>query len=186
MDSKTSNANRYSPAAMLLHWLIAIAVITNWRLAEETEHASKAEAQQIMGTHMALGMAIFVLAVLRLAVRHIHKPPPLASSLKRWEVVLAKSTHHTFYLLLLLLPILGWAAMSAYGGRIDMFGWFDWPALPLGKSKATAETLFEIHHTLGAIMVLLMFLHVLAVLKHTLFDRDGNLFRMLPCGTPKS
>lgn len=186
MDSKISDAVRYSPAAMVLHWLIAIAVIANWRLAEAAEHGSKEAAQQIMGTHMALGMTIFVLAVLRLAVRRIQKPPPLASSLKRWEVVLAKSTHHTFYLLLFVLPILGWAAMSAYGGRIDMFGWFDWPSLPLGKSKATAETLFEIHHTLGAIMVLLMFLHVLAVLKHTLFDRDGNIFRMLPFGTPKA
>ena len=171
---------------MLLHWLIAIAVIANWRLAEGAEHASKAEAQQIMGTHMALGMTIFTLAVLRLAVRHIQKPPPLASHLKSWEVVLARITHALFYVLLFALPILGWVAMSSYGSPINMFGWFEWPALPVPQDKETAEAIFGVHHLLGVAMVLLMALHILAVLKHTLFDRDGNIFRMLPFGQPKA
>ncbi|MCX7864253.1 MAG: cytochrome b, partial [Novosphingobium sp.] len=180
MNDNSPSATRYSPLAMLLHWLIALAVIVNWRLAEAAEHAAEAEAEQIMGTHMALGMAMFVLAVVRLAVRHVHKPPPFASSLKPWEVMLARITHGLFYLLLIVLPILGWLAMSAYGAAISMFGWFDWPALPVPPNKGTAEALFEIHHTLGGIMVVLMFLHVLAVIKHTVFDRDGNIFRMLP------
>jgi len=171
---------------MLLHWLIAVGVIANWRIAESTEHASKAEAQEIMGNHMALGMIIFVLAILRLAWRHIHKPPPLSSGLKVWEVALAKTTHSLFYALLLALPILGWVAMSTYGGTISIFGWFNWPSLPLPQDKALAETIFEIHHTLGIGILLLMALHVLAVIKHTVIDRDGNIFRMLPFGRPKA
>jgi len=186
MNSSISAPSRYSPIAMLLHWLIAIAVIANWRIAESTEHATKAEAEKIMGTHMALGMTIFVLAVLRLTFRHIHKPPPLASSLKPWEVVLARITHSLFYVLLLSLPILGWVAMSAYGGSINMFGLFHWPALPVPQDKQAAETIFEIHHVLGITIVSLMFLHVLAVLKHTFLDRDGNIFRMLPFGRAKA
>jgi cytochrome b561 len=185
MDSQILASPRYSPAAMMLHWLIAIAVIANWRIAESAEHASKAEAREIMATHMALGITIFVLAILRLAVRQIQKPLPLASHLIKWEVVLARVTHGLFYVLLLGLPILGWVAMSAYGGSINMFGWFNWPALPVSQSKETAEMIFEIHHTLGGIMVLLIGLHILAVLKRTLFDRDGNIFRMLPFGQPK-
>jgi len=186
MDLQTDAPTRYSPAAMLLHWLIAIAVITNWRLAEGAEHASKEAAREIMGTHMALGIIIFILAIARLAFRHIHTPPPLASHLKFWEVALAKVTHSLFYILLLGLPILGWVAMSIYGGSISIFGLFDWPSLPLAQNKDTAETIFEIHHTLGGIMVLLIFLHVLAVFKHTLLDRDGNIFRMLPFGKAKA
>jgi cytochrome b561 len=185
MNTTLTPTPRYSPPAMLLHWLIAIAVIANWRIAESAEHASEQAAQQIMGNHMALGVVIFLLAIARLIVRYFKKPPPLASSLKGWEVALAKTVHTFFYVLLLGLPLLGWIAMSAYGVPISIFGWFNWPALPVGQSKETAETLFEIHHTLGGIMVLLIGVHILATLKHTLFDRDGNLFRMLPFGMPK-
>lgn len=171
---------------MLLHWAIAVAVITNWRIAETAEHAGKPEAREIMANHMALGVIIFVLAVLRLAWRHLRKPPPFASQLKSWEIVLARITHSLFYILLLGLPILGWVAVSSSGQVISIFGWFDWPALPLPQDKETAKAIFEIHHTLGGIMVLLIGLHILAVLKHTLFDRDGNIFRMLPFGQAKA
>lgn len=186
MTDQTSAPARYSPTGMLLHWLIAIAVIVNWRLADGAEHASKAEAQQIMGTHMALGMIIFLLAILRLAVRYAHKAPPFASSLKQWEAVLARVTHAVFYILLLTMPILGWVAMSALGTGISMFGLFDWPSLPFSHNKHLAETLFDIHKTLGMILVYLIGLHTLASLKHTFIDRDGNLFRMLPFGRPKA
>jgi len=171
---------------MLLHWLIAVAVIANWRIAESAEHASKAQQSEIMGNHMAIGMVIFVLAILRLVWRHVRKPPALAGHLKAWEVALARVTHSLLYVFLLTLPILGWFAMSFYGGKISIFGWFDWPSLPVSQDKELAETIFEIHHTLGGILVLLIGLHVLAVLKHTLIDRDGNIFRMLPFGQAKA
>jgi cytochrome b561 len=49
-----------------------------------------------------------------------------------------------------------------------------------------AEAVFEAHATVGKILVYLMFLHIAAALKHTLIDRDGNLFRMLPFGKAKA
>jgi cytochrome b561 len=36
--------NRYSGITMILHWLLAIGVIANWRIAEAAEHAPEAEA----------------------------------------------------------------------------------------------------------------------------------------------
>ena len=53
---------RYSVVAMILHWLIAIAVIVNWRVAEAADHASEAESREIMGTHMSIGVTILVLS----------------------------------------------------------------------------------------------------------------------------
>ena len=37
-----------------------------------------------------------------------------------------------------------------------------------------------------SIRVCLIVIHVLGTLKHTLIDKDGNLFRMLPFGMPKA
>lgn len=171
-----------SPLAMTLHWLIAILVIVNWRAAEAAEHASKADRETIMGNHFAFGVILFVLAAARIVVRFTSPPPPLASTLKPWEAVVAKLTHGLLGLLVLLMPIGGWVAMSFYGQPINVFGVFSLPPLPLAPDKDMAEAVFEAHAVVGQILVILMFLHIAATLKHTLFDRDGNLFRMLPFG----
>ena len=138
-----------------------------------------------MANHFALGMIILVLTVLRVAWRLVHRPPPLAAHLKSWEVALARVTHGIFYILLISLPLMGWVAMSAYGQAIDMFGMFDWPALPIGADPDAAGAVFDIHAVLGKAMILLIGLHLLGVIKHTVFQRDGNLFRMLPFGKVK-
>ena len=60
---QTERGARYSGVAMLLHWLIAIAVIVNWRLAEGAEHGSREDAAALMATHKAIGMTILALTL---------------------------------------------------------------------------------------------------------------------------
>lgn len=177
---------RYSLGAIILHWLIAIAVIGNWRIAEAAEHAPEPEGRVIMGYHMALGIVILVLTALRIVWRLIHRTPPLATHLTSWELALARTTHSLFYILLITLPVLGWVGMSVNGFAISMFGMFDWPILPIGRNESAGGAIFDVHATLASAMLLLVALHILGSLKHTLLDRDGNLFRMLPFGKSKA
>lgn len=177
---------KYLPLAMALHWLIAILVIVNWRLAEAAEHASKAEREAIMGNHFAWGVILLILGLARLVVRFTSPTPPLASTLKPWEAMLAKVIHPVLGLLVIMLPIGGWLAMSFYGQPINVFGLFALPPLPVTRDPKMAGTIFEAHGVVGTVLVVLMFIHIAASLKHTLIDRDGNLFRMLPFGKSKS
>ncbi len=178
-------STKYTFLAMILHWLIAILVIVNWRATEAAEHASKADGEKIMGNHFAFGVIILVLALAHLVVRFTSSRPPLASTLKPWEAMLARVTHVLLGLLVILLPLMGWTAMSLYGQPIDVFSVFTLPALPLSPDKDMAKSIFEAHGVVGSILVYLMFLHIAGTLKHTLLDRDGNLFRMLPFGKAK-
>ena len=182
----TETRSKYSPFVMIVHWLIAILVIVNWRAAEAAEHASKADREVIMGNHFAFGVILLILGLVMLVLRFSAPRPALASSLKPWEAVLARVTHALLGLLVILLPIGGWFAMSLYGQPINVFGVFSLPPLPVTPDKDMAGAVFEAHGTIGSILVYLMFLHILGTLKHTLLDRDGNIFRMLPFGTPKS
>ncbi len=177
---------RYSGVAMLLHWLIAIAVIVNWRLAEGAHEGPREAGASLMATHMAIGMSILILTVLRIIWRLVHRPPPLAAHLARWERGLAHAVHSIFYILLIALPLGGWIASSLSGRGVDMFGLFTIPALPLGQDKQLGHSIFEAHHLGGNIMIYLIALHIAGALKHTLWDKDGNLWRMLPFGTPKA
>lgn len=176
---------RYSAGAIILHWLIAIAVIVNWRIAEAGEHLEMAEKIEVMNRHKALGMTILALTILRVLWRLAQKPPALSSTLKPWEAMLARTVHLLFYVLLIGLPIGGWIANSAYGQGVDIFGLFTVPALPVPNNPDLGERIFGLHAAGGTVMLALIALHIVGALKHQFFDRDGNLYRMLPFGTLK-
>ena len=165
---------RYSGVAMLLHWLLALGVIVNWRLAESAHEGPREAAGALMGTHKAIGMTILLLTVLRILWRLAHRPPPLASTLHTWERVLARTVHAVFYILLISLPLLGWIASSAFGKPVDWFGLFEIPALPIHHDPDAGETIFDVHHLLGNVMVYLMFLHILGALKHSAALDEGE------------
>ena len=179
----TDTARRYSAGAMIFHWVIAIAVIVNWRLAENADHAEAMEDKiAIFANHKALGILILVLTLGRLAWRWTHPVPPLPSNLAQWEATLARTLHVIFYVLLIGLPLGGWIANSLSGREVDMFGLFVIPPLPVGENAEAAKTIFGLHAPGGSVFIYLIALHILGALKHTFFDRNGGIFRMLPFG----
>ena len=178
---------KYSGLAMTLHWLMVVGVIANWRIAEAGEHAATDEARSaIMGNHFAIGILLLLVVIVRLVVRITGSPPPLSSNYASWERILARTTHTVFYILLIVMPFAGWIAMSKYGAPISVFGIFSVPPLPLAVDPDGAKAIFESHAVAGTVLLVLVAIHILGTLKHTLIDKDGNIFRMLPFGQPKA
>ncbi len=175
-------ARRYSIGAMIFHWAIAVLVIMNWRIAETAHHLEGADKAAVYGYHKAWGMLILALTLGRLLWRWIHPVPPLPFDIKPWEAKLARAVHIIFYVLLIALPLGGWLANSLSGRAIDFFGMFTIPALPVSENKDLGHTIFEVHQTGGTIFIYLIGLHIIGALKHTFFDRNGGVFRMLPFG----
>ena len=178
----TSAKKRYSTGAMIFHWLIAALVIANWYLAERAHDVGGAAAGELFGYHKAIGISILALTLARLALRLTTPLPRLPQNYASWERILARTTHVVFYILLIGLPLGAWIANSLGGKAIDMFGLFTIPALPVGENKQLGGQIFELHATGGSFLMILVILHVLGALKHTFFDRDGGIFRMLPFG----
>lgn len=176
---------RYSTGAMILHWAIAIAVIWDWRLADAAEGAPRGQHFAVLQPHFALGMAILVLTVLRLIWRATHRAPAFSSEMAAWERGLARAVHFIFYALLLGLPLMAWIGTSMMNQPIDFFGWFTIPNLPFAANRGVGHELTELHGTLGNVMLWLIVLHVVGALKHQFWDKDRDLYRMLPFGTPK-
>ncbi|MBS0256039.1 MAG: cytochrome b [Proteobacteria bacterium] len=177
-------AQRYSFGAIILHWLIALLIALNYAAAWVAEDMPKPQAAQVMGNHKAIGLIVLALTVARIGWRLAHTPPPLSESLKAWEVALAKVVHALFYLLMLAVPLTGWAMHSAHSGgkAVGIFGLFAVPGLPLAESKPLAETFEAMHGTLTTLMLVLAVLHVAGALKHQFLDRDRSLQRILPWG----
>ncbi|UVI38500.1 cytochrome b [Qipengyuania spongiae] len=183
MTITTKSKSRYSIGSMVFHWLIAILVIWNWRLAANAEHAETgAQASALFADHKAIGITILVLTLGRIVWRLTHPMPALPGNYATWERVLARTTHAIFYILLILLPLGAWIANSMSGRSIDMFGLFTIPPLPVSANRELGHSIFEIHATCAMFMIYLVGLHILGALKHTFFDKDGGIFRMLPFG----
>lgn len=175
---------RYSTGAIVLHWLIALAIIANWLIAQIAEDAPKAKEEQLMGVHFALGMTVLILTVLRVLWRLVNRPPVPHPGHRRWERVLASVVHRLFYVLMVGLPLSGYMMLQTYMGGmgVNMFGLFEFPGWPMPKDKAANEVYHEIHEIFANLMLALLALHVAGALKHQLIDRDGTLSRMLPFG----
>ncbi|MFN3517252.1 MAG: cytochrome b [Novosphingobium sp.] len=180
--SDTSAAARYSRGAIALHWIMAALIVLNFVLAEIAEDASKAERSILMGNHKAIGITILLLTLVRIGWRLAHPAPPPLATVKAWDAALSKVVHGLFYVLMLAIPLAGWAASSAWGNGapINMFGILAMPALPVEHGKEAAGLFGDIHETAAKLMFVLFLLHVGAALKHQFIDKDGTVRRMLP------
>lgn len=173
-----SEQARYSTGAIIFHWVIAILVIVNWRIAEGAEHLEGAAKAAAIAPHKAIGVTILVLTILRLVWRLTHRPPPPPASVAGWERTLAKTVHVIFYVMLIGLPIGGWLAGSFAGIPISYFGLFEIPILPVEQNYDTAGAIIGQHKLGGTIVLALVVLHVLGALKHSFVDKVPGLSRM--------
>jgi cytochrome b561 len=182
MENPTTQAERYSRGAVVLHWLIAGLIVLNFVLANMAGDLPKEAARGIMASHKAVGISVLLLTVVRIFWRFARPAPPLLETLKAWEAAVAKVTHGLFYFLMLAIPLTGWGQHSAGSGgkAVSIFGLFDMPALPVGHDKPTIGIFHEAHELAATLMLLLFVLHVAAALKHQFLDKDGTMRRMLP------
>jgi cytochrome b561 len=136
--------------------------------------------------HNSLGIAILVLALLRVLWRVVELPPAAPVAMKSYEIALARSVHVAFYLLLFAIPLSGWALATANEQPLSFFGLFDLPHLRIGAQLpitggiVSEDQLEEVHEILFNVLLGLALLHAAAALRHHFFDHDGVLRSMLP------
>lgn len=178
-----TSATRYHSAAIILHWVMAAAFILMLAsgLTMEYIELDKQFKYQLFQWHKSLGVLLLVAVALRVAVRLWQKPPALSPLFKRWEVVAAHLGHFGLYVMMIVMPLSGWAMVSSspYGLPTYVFGWFEWPHIPGLAANETANASAKTAHWLGAWAFLaLLAAHVGAVIKHFIFDRENLLRRM--------
>jgi cytochrome b561 len=82
------------------------------------------------------------------------------------------------YLLLLLTPLSGWAAVTAFPALITLGG-YDLPAMPfVPQDRDLAAILFEIHGVIAITLSVLVVGHIGAAFRH-MISKDGIFRRMV-------
>lgn len=185
---------RYTRVAIALHWLSALAVLGLIVIGLAMTHGDLAPMRrfQLYQWHKSVGLTVLALTLLRLGWRLAHRPPPLPATLPARERAGAHAAHALLYGLLIGLPLVGWAVVSASPFNLPtvLYGVVPWPHLPVLPelaNKAAVEAVLQQVHAWGAwILIGLLLLHVGAALRHHLVLRDDTLRRMLPRAPLKS
>ena len=113
MSSAESSLQRYSRVAVLLHWSIALLIVSNLVVGFVMENLSGATRTAVISFHVSSGMTVLALTVLRVLWRLTHAPPPYDTGMRGWERHAASIVHASLYMLMVAMPLCGWALVSA-------------------------------------------------------------------------
>jgi cytochrome b561 len=168
----TVDRDSFSPPQRVLHWLMAIMVLAMLFIGVTMVSTLQPRFLTLLAIHKPLGMAILVLALLRLAVRARRGAPQLPSDLPSMQIVAAKLSHAVLYALLIAMPLMGWGMLSAGGYPIVLFGSFHLPRI-LPPDDQVYAALRTAHTLLAYMFFATILLHIAAALFHALIRRDG-------------
>ncbi len=175
-----NTADRYGTLSMAMHWLMLLLLIGVYACIELHGMFPKGSPERAMMKtwHFMLGLTVFGLVFIRLAIRFVTPAPRLLPQIAAWQRHLAGLMHGVLYAFLIVMPVLGWTTLSAKGSVIPFFG-LELPPL-VGADREFGHQLEKIHETIGTLGYYLIGLHAAAALYHHYFVRDDTLRRMLP------
>jgi cytochrome b561 len=177
----TSAQVRYTSTAIALHWLVALLLLGQFAFGLMLDDIPRGTPERgyFVNLHKSSGLLIGLLIVLRVGWRLTHRAPPLPVAMPRWQRRAARFSHLALYLCMLMLPLSGYLASNFSKHGIKFFNVVRWA--PWGPDDKMLYGIFnQLHHFSAALLAVLVALHLLAVAKHMLIDRDGLLLRMWP------
>jgi len=182
----TDQPRGYSFAARLIHWVMALIMITMiiagiWMATGDLWGGKFPKLRgQLYDYHRGMGFVLLILVFVRIAIKQVSTPPsPLPASIPTLQQNIAHLTHHLLYAALIIHPLLGWYATNAWGVKnIPIFGLFNLPTL-VEKNRELGDQLLAIHGYIGLAIAALIVAHIGAALMHQFVKKDGVLLRMM-------
>jgi cytochrome b561 len=153
--------DRFTAGQRALHWLIAIGIIAMLFIGVGMVSTITPVHLTLMSLHRSLGIAILVLALIRLVLRLRHGAPALPADLPEPMRLAAQLSHLALYLLMIGMPLIGWGMLSAAGYPAVLFGGLHLPAI-LPQSDRLHALLWDAHFYLAFALFVMVLLHVAA------------------------
>jgi cytochrome b561 len=168
---------RFPAASRLLHWLMAPMIVAMLFIGVGMAATVSTRYDLLVSIHRPLGIAIFVLCVIRIVNRYINPPPALPDTLPSLQRFAAKASYIVLYALMFIMPLVGWGMLSAARYPIVLYGPLRLP--PILPHDLTLYAWLRVLHTDLAYLFFATFLvHFGAALFHGLIRRDGVLESM--------
>lgn len=170
----------YGAGARLFHWLTLALLLLIVPLGLVMGGLPRGALQNTAFiTHESLGLTVLGLTLLRFAWRLTHPVPPPSSDLSFIEVLASGSVHWLLYLVLIVMPLMGYFFLAFSGIDLHYFGLLRVPE-PVTQDKETGKFFLALHASLQWAVYGLVLMHVGAAVHHYFMRRNDVLQRMLP------
>lgn len=173
-----NSSEQYGWVSIVIHWLMAMVIIGMfvlgiWMVELEYYDTWYHRAPWV---HRSVGMLLLFLLIFRSVWRLTNPVPEIMGAW--WEKIIALWVHRGHYLFMFAVIISGYLISTALGRGVEVFGWFDFPAmLPADKGRET--TAGFVHMLLAWGFMGYIAMHAAAAMKHHFIDKDITLLRML-------
>jgi len=171
--------DRYDRVAVLLHWLIGLALIgqiTFGWLLDEFARGTPARGAAI-NLHKSFGLILAAFILLRLFWRLRHQPPAYPAAMAAAKQRAVRVGHALLYVCMIGLPLSGYLASNFSKHGINFLNLIPLP--PWGPDdKGIYSLLNGTHDTLAFVFSALVIGHVALGLYHRFVARDGLFARM--------
>jgi cytochrome b561 len=165
--------------ARTLHWITAVLIL--FMIASGFVAANEwggSWQDSLYDLHKSIGALIIPLVMLRLIYRWVRPPLRLPDDIPPIQRLASAATHWALYALLVLQPLAGWIATSAYPASVPLFGWATLPPIWFAD-RALSDLLFSAHRLAGVAIACLIAVHVAGSLYHHFVRKDRVLMRMI-------
>lgn len=176
---------RFHLAIRLLHWAMALLVILMMFIGIAAVSTAGPAYPGLLALHRPIGIAVLLLAAIRLMIRLATGAPPLPADLPRWQLWGAKASHILLYLAMIGLPLIGWAMLSAGGYPVQIAAGLTLPSI-FPRDGGTFGVLRNLHSVIAFAFFALILGHLTAALIHGFVRRDGVMAMMGFAETPTS
>lgn len=152
----------YSATQKILHWAVVALLVVNEFVVDGMGRLFRAHRDGTGGdytatslVHIAVGVAVLLLALWRLSLRFTRGAPPPPAGERPVFARIAGWTHAALYLLMLVIPLAG---LAAWFGRVHELG--------------------DVHAFLASLLLYVAGLHVLGALVHQFVWKTNLIARM--------
>ena len=170
---------RFTALQRLLHWVMAACILAMLFIGVGMVSTVEPKYLTLVSIHKPLGVAILILALIRLVVRLISGAPPLPADLPEPMKLAAYLSHYALYALMIALPLIGWGMLSAAAYPVKLTDGVYLPSI-LPQSETLHTALWNAHFYLAFLFFAVILMHVAAALFHALIRRDGVFYAMAP------
>ena len=158
-----------------MHWLSAILLFIQIPLGFYLVDLDFGpERLTVEDIHVAVGLSIFYLVILRLHNNLFNPTPKLEPSVFKGQKFLAKLNHVLLYVTILSITISGIFKKLFNGETLTIV----FKKIKIQDNFELGELFYDIHVISNFVLIVLIIIHILAVITHKFFFNDNLLKRM--------
>ena len=166
----------YGLISKSLHWLSAISLFIQIPLGFYLVDLDFGlERLTVEDIHVAVGLSIFYLVILRLLNNVFNPTPKLEPSVFKGQKFLAKLNHMLLYVTILSITISGIFKKLFNGETLTIV----FKKIKIQDNFQLGELFYDVHVFSNYLLIVLIVIHLTAIITHKLFFKDNLLKKML-------